>query len=262
MTNDRLYFRTRTNGGDWTTAKKIAFITDIPINFKAYTGSLASSGWKTLQGRDSSPSIAIADNDGAAFWNSSTYSASLVFGCSDTRGLLDCAYNTPKVTFGGCSYSNSTDDNPNWYMKLSGTNGTTYNLDSMPYATSAGNADTLDGYHYNNLPYVERLNWWNEGDSHNANDLLSGTTFVYANHNAPTTGTMVAFNCSNNTGYPLQLQGQYGGENLFFRNRNGDNGTWQNWRYVIHSGNIGSQSVNYANSAGNADTVDGHHAGV
>ena len=28
---------------------------------------------------------------------------------------------------------------------------------------------------------------------------------------------------------------------------------------VIHSGNIGSQSVNYASSAGNADTVDGHH---
>lgn len=29
---------------------------------------------------------------------------------------------------------------------------------------------------------------------------------------------------------------------------------------VIHSGNIGSQSVNYAASAGNADTVDGYHA--
>lgn len=28
MANDRLYFRTRTNGGDWTTARKIAFITD------------------------------------------------------------------------------------------------------------------------------------------------------------------------------------------------------------------------------------------
>ena len=28
MTNDRLYFRTRTNGGEWTTVKKIAFISD------------------------------------------------------------------------------------------------------------------------------------------------------------------------------------------------------------------------------------------
>ena len=32
------------------------------------------------------------------------------------------------------------------------------------------------------------------------------------------------------------------------------------WVEMIHSGNIGSQSVNYASSAGNADTVDGYHA--
>jgi len=39
---------------------------------------------------------------------------------------------------------------------------------------------------------------------------------------------------------------------------------WKNnssvWREIIHSGNIGSQSVNYATSAGNTDTVDGYHA--
>ena len=98
--------------------------------------------------------------------------------------------------------------------------------------------------------YVERLNWWNDSDSHNVDSLLSGTTFAYSAHNAPTTGTVVAFNCRNSTGYPLQLQGEYYGESLWFRNKNGDSGTWNTWRYVIHSGNIGSQSVNYANSAG------------
>ena len=108
--------------------------------------------------------------------------------------------------------------------------------------------------------YIERLAWWNEGDSHNANDLLSGTTFAYRNHsNCPTTGTIVAFNCINSTEYPLQLQGNYYREELWFRNRNGDNGTWNAWRYIIHNGNIGSQSVNYASSAGNADTVDNVH---
>jgi len=34
----------------------------------------------------------------------------------------------------------------------------------------------------------------------------------------------------------------------------------RSWVEMIHSGNIGSQSVNYASSAGNADTVDGYHA--
>jgi hypothetical protein len=34
-----------------------------------------------------------------------------------------------------------------------------------------------------------------------------------------------------------------------------------NGNTVIHTGNIGSQSVSYASSAGNADTVDGYHVG-
>lgn len=41
---------------------------------------------------------------------------------------------------------------------------------------------------------------------------------------------------------------------MFFRGKRTDP-----WKTVIHSGNIGSQSVNYANSAGNADTLDGTH---
>ena len=113
-------------------------ITNKPINFKAYSGSLANGGWKIMQGNNSSPSIAIAYNNGVASWNSGTYSATLVYGCSDTRGLLDCSYNTPVVTFGGCSYGGANDNNPTWYMRLSGTHGVTYNLNSMPYANSAG----------------------------------------------------------------------------------------------------------------------------
>ena len=37
-------------------------------------------------------------------------------------------------------------------------------------------------------------------------------------------------------------------------------GTWTGYYQLISSWNIGSQSVNYASSAGNADTVDGYHA--
>ena len=39
-----------------------------------------------------------------------------------------------------------------------------------------------------------------------------------------------------------------------------DGDYYSNGNTVIHSGNIGSQSVNYATSAGNADTLDGKHA--
>ncbi len=41
---------------------------------------------------------------------------------------------------------------------------------------------------------------------------------------------------------------------------NGTSGGISTGNAVIHAGNIGSQSVNYATSAGNADTVDGKHA--
>ena len=34
---------------------------------------------------------------------------------------------------------------------------------------------------------------------------------------------------------------------------------WSDWKSIITSDNIGSQSVNYATSAGNADTLDGYH---
>lgn len=36
--------------------------------------------------------------------------------------------------------------------------------------------------------------------------------------------------------------------------------TWTSWASIITSDNIGSQSVNYASSAGNADKLDGYHA--
>ena len=100
---------------------------------------------------------------------------------------------------------------------------------------------------------VRKLDWWSSGDSHSVDSLTSGTTFAYTSHGAPTTGTIVAFSCTNN-GYPLQIQGSYSGEGLYFRNYNGDNGTWKTWRSIIHSGNIGSQTVS------NSDMVDGYHA--
>ena len=42
--------------------------------------------------------------------------------------------------------------------------------------------------------------------------------------------------------------------------RNGINSTWNAWYTLIHSGNIGSQSVSYATSAGSAGSVQGYSA--
>jgi hypothetical protein len=60
-----------------------------------------------------------------------------------------------------------------------------------------------------------------------------------------------------NTVYGFQMACAGEADNRFFwRN------SWpskRSWVEMIHSGTIGSQSVSYATSAGNADTVDGYH---
>ena len=180
-------------------------ITGKPINFKAYSGSLANDGWKIMQGNNSSPSIAIAYNNSAASWNSGTYSATLVYGCSDTRGLIDCAYSSPVVTFGGCSYGNATDDAPNWYMKLSGTHGVKYNLNSMPYASSAGNADTVDGYHASAFATAEH----NHDGKYLRKDTNDSTpyqyTFTKTNDHAIRVGTVRGTAVGSQTGEYIHL---------------------------------------------------------
>lgn len=132
---------------------------------------------------------------------------------------------------------------------------------SVNYANSAGSVawGNVSGKPSEFTPssgssyYLEELPWWVSGESHDVDNLNNGITFAYVDHNAPTTGTIVAMNARDVSGYCLQLQGSYSSNNLFFRNRNGDNNTWNPWREVVHSGNIGSQSVNYANSAGSVE---------
>lgn len=58
--------------------------------------------------------------------------------------------------------------------------------------------------------------------------------------------------------YCFQLANDYVSNNhLYFRYKCA--GTWYDWKTIIDSDNIGSQSVSYATSAGNADKVDGVH---
>ena len=129
------------------TANSVAWanVSSKPINFKAYHGALNSGGWHTLNGNVSGSNLSIAQNNNAAAWNSERYSASLVFGCSDTKGLLDLGHNTPIVTFGGSSDGGSTDDNPKWYFKLSGTSGATYTFPTTSKTLAATDGTGASG---------------------------------------------------------------------------------------------------------------------
>ena len=240
-----------------------ANITEKPINFKAYAGDLSSGGWKILQGRDSSPSIAISYNTGSANWNSSKYSASMVWGCNDTRGLLDCGYNNSTVTFGGGSYGTSNDNNPGWYMKISGTSGTTYDLDNR-WALASHNHDTryvkLDGS--NVMTGALTLSW-------STSNIMDNTTtnprIIFTENGSQKVGLVYTDYDSYRLSKGLKVMDVDGSDasNVWFEAQgeiyaNGGN-------KVLHTGNTyvsngkGVINSNIITQVDNADTVDGYH---
>jgi hypothetical protein len=96
-----------------------------------------------------------------------------------------------------------------------------------------------------------------QGFTLNADTMdVNATGFTYA-VNAPYVGPIVRF--STGGGYDLWLNAAYGGSGnlIAFRTRNGDSATLNPWREFITSGNIGNQSVSYANNAGNVSSISG-----
>ena len=142
---------------------------------------------------------------------------------------------------------------------------------SVGHATSAGSANTASKDANGNTitsSYLRRYDWWASGNGNNVDNLRAGTTFAYTYHNAPTTGTIVAFDCSTNENYGLQIMGAYQHTNnhLYFRNRNGDINAWGEWRTILDNSNytdytvtktgVGASGTNWGISiTGNAATA-------
>lgn len=159
--------------------------------------------------------------------------------------------------------------NSNYKLYVSGTTLLTGNVGIGEYSGSyklyvsgnsyfKGNVDISNTLRVAGLRPLYRNKWWSSSDtSKKVDNFHSGITFAYGTHGAPTVGTLVAFSCDDNENYTLQLQGNYNGENLYFRNRNGDNGKWNAWRYVVHSGNFATVlDGRYVNVTG--DTMTGN----
>ena len=110
---------------------------------KQIDNTTTDSGWSMINSTYSGYILkSLRTQANAPSWIENNYAAGICFGGSDTKGVVSCAYNAPYIKFAG---GNSTA--PVWYIRLTGTSGTSYSLDSMPYAKSAGNADTVDNKH-------------------------------------------------------------------------------------------------------------------
>ena len=63
-------------------------------------------------------------------WLANDFGAGIAFGGADTKGVISMRYQTPEIVFAGGNHS-ETKTEPTWYMKLTGTSATTYNLDNF-----------------------------------------------------------------------------------------------------------------------------------
>lgn len=131
-------------------------------------------------------------------------------------------------------------------------NGTVNNL-TVPYAT---NADTLDGYHYTGfMRGNQRLDAGTNIDTR-ATNYAEVYEVLNPGGNAPFSGWSQIMNIGSRDGlYGYQLANHYDTMDVL-KYRAKIAGTWQGWRTIIDSSNIGSQSVNYATSAATAKSSD------
>jgi hypothetical protein len=123
-------------------------------------------------------------------------------------------------------------------------NGQTYGI-RVDRADYSDNTGALGGIGVGGFLRDDGWNTYPGQDANTQGEMR--VDFTYSN-NAPYTGELIRFGSS---GYSTQFNTSYGNsDNFAFRTRNGDNGTWNTWKAVIHSGNIASQSVSYADESG------------
>ena len=144
------------------------------------------------------------------------------------------------------------------FKRTNGNYDSIWCKDGTFYFSPNGHPDSGYGTNYtvthsgNIYNYALPYNGWWSSDSGQNVDNANGMTFVYGNHGSPNGwGILCTFDYQYNSSYKFQLFAEgYSAAGMYYRCRSSDRGGWTDWKTVIDSGNIRSQSVNYANSAG------------
>lgn len=101
--------------------------------------------------------------------------------------------------------------------------------------------------------YLPYNGWWTNGNGQDVNNS-NGMIFAYASHkNSPFSsawGIITTFDYTYNSDYKFQLAANGYYNAMYYRSRSQNRGGWTSWAQVIDTGNISSQRVAYATSAG------------
>lgn len=233
----RLYFRSASaadiNSIAWN---KIAYTSEIPTKVSQLTNDsgfvtggpyLALSGGTIGSGNANSFPLSISSTN--------TYTGIVFATKTDTGWMRYLGGSSWGVTDNGWNNSYTLLHSGNCTSYTSGTsiNSNTLVLHDIRNTAHAPNSDKY--------PEHRITGWFNStgtpGSSWHSGFTVKGWTNDYASWQL----------CS------YSSTGTANDYDLYFRN--GNNATWGSWKTVITSGNIGSQSVNYATSAGSANTA-------
>ena len=103
---------------------------------KEISGS--TGGWELINSTNKGYLLtSIRGGSSVPAWFDSAYSSGIIFGGSDTKGILSVSYSAPSITFAGGSSS------PTWHMKITGSNNKTYNLNDYVTTTQLGDIQSI-----------------------------------------------------------------------------------------------------------------------
>lgn len=208
--------------------------------FKINTLRLAGSTNANMGVGSTNPQIIFAEN-------STTQQVALTYTDWDS-------YRTSK---GLKVHSYDGSDDSNVWFEVQGYNyssGYVKNGSSNAYVLLGGGGHKpLSEFQLGSGSYLPYNGWWSSGSGQDVNDA-NGMIFAYANHkNSPFSsawGIITTFAPTYNSDYKFQLAANGYSNAMYYRSRSNDRGGWTSWAQVIDTGNIRSQSVAYATSAG------------
>lgn len=194
----------------------------------------------------------------APAWFQPNYGAGIAFGGGSTKGIISVKYNEPSIRFAG-----GNGDAPVWYFTITGANDKTYDLSKI----GGHSSDSAKLDHNVTFKIASTADATN-GANGTKTDLSGPAVNLYLPTKISGFDLLQASRFQGNADsatYTTQLLGvQNNGSNTPYSAVEGNliRAVWNvkgDSRWYLKAGTYNCR-VNYADNAGNADTVDGYHA--
>ena len=254
----------KTKGGDWSIGSYDAFGNHLVFAFTSDSDFNAGVNgtaqyWLSPGGEFKINTLRLAGPTTANMGVGST-NPQIIFAEDSTTQQVALTYtdwDAYRVSKGLKVHSYDGSDDSNVWFEVQGYNyssGYVKNGSSDAYVLLGGGGHKpLSEFQLGSGSYLPYNGWWASGNGLDVNNS-NGMIFAYANHkNSPFSsawGIITTFDYTYNSDYKFQLAANGYSNAMYYRSRSADRGGWTSWAQVIDTGNISSQRVSYATSAG------------